>query len=137
MKLQAKGLPDKQTVIYDGDCSFCKTWIARLSRWDRAKVLQFLPLQSNEALEVSGRTGEELGHAIHFVNPDGGMFTGALAVQQALLRTKWKIPAILMGSIPGSMFIAEKVYERVANSRYTLGCDGVTCKTNREEGNDD
>ncbi len=88
-----------------------------------------LALQAPEAQELTGRSRAELEHAMHFVAPTGDMYFGAAAVREALGRSKWKHLASVLASLPGAMFIAERVYRRVAGARYVLGCDGTSCKT--------
>lgn len=127
MTLQARERPESSTVVYDGDCSFCKVWVERLNRWDHEDMLNLLPLQESSAGKLTGRSAEQLGHSMHFVKTDGTMYTGAAAVREALFYTRWKYMVKMLASVPGTMLIAEAIYGRVAESRYIFGCDGVTC----------
>ena len=114
-------------VIYDGLCSFCLRWVERLRRWDRRGLLEFMPLQAPEARDLSGRSTEELVHSMHFVRADGEVFTGAAAVRQALLHTRWRTLTRTISAVPGLMFVAEWVYVRVAANRSRFGCEGESC----------
>jgi len=127
VSMRARETPETPTVVYDGDCSFCKIWVGRLARWDREDSLRLLPLQEGSAERLTGRSAEQLRHSLHFVETDGTMLTGAAAVREALLYTRWKYLVKMLASVPGTMFIAETIYRRVAESRNILGCDGVTC----------
>lgn len=123
---------DKPIVIYDGHCSFCMKWVERLRRWGGHETMQFMPLQDHAAPNVSGRTAEQLNHALHFVDVDGTVTVAAEAVRQALLHTKWAFPARVAGVVPGAMWISEKVYAKVASNRYIFGCNSETCSIDRK-----
>jgi lipase maturation factor 1 len=69
-------------MVYDGDCGFCKLWIARW-REITAGAVDYEPLQ-----EVAARFPEvprsEFEHAVKLIEPDGEVFSGAGAVYRSL-----------------------------------------------------
>ena len=75
-------------MVYDGDCGFCKLWIARW-REITAGAVDYESLQ-----EVAARFPEvpraEFQHAVKFIETDGGVFSGAEAVYRSLGRGGWK-----------------------------------------------
>ncbi len=106
--------PIQPTLIYDGSCGFCRKWVERARRWDRRKVVRILPLQDEDATELTGRPTVSLRQAIHLVRPDGVVFAGAAATREfcRYLPGGWVVRAA--GAIPGVMPVAERVYRYVA-----------------------
>jgi predicted DCC family thiol-disulfide oxidoreductase YuxK len=115
------------TLIYDGACDFCTRWVERVKRWDAGNRIALLTLQDPSALELSGRSTEELMMAMHLVLPDGRVFAGADAARElfAFIPFGWVPRAIFR--IPGAMPVARKAYAMVAGRRYRLGCGGEHC----------
>ncbi len=74
--------PSRPLLIFDGDCGFCRKWIARWKRTTGDRV-QYAPSQ-----EVSGRfpeiPPEAFAWAVQLVTPEGEVFEGAEAVFLAL-----------------------------------------------------
>lgn len=103
-------------LIYDDSCGFCRTWVGRLKRWDRAGVICFLPLQDPAAPALAGRSREALQLAAHFVRPDGGVFSGAEAARELCpyLRLGWLCRAFF--ALPGVPPVAERVYRWIART---------------------
>ena len=46
----------RATVLYDGDCGFCKWSLAKLLAWDRRGALRPLPLQDLSLIHISEPT---------------------------------------------------------------------------------
>lgn len=109
------------TLIYDGDCGFCRRWVGRVRRADRKSAVRYLPLQDAEALALSGRRVEELRQAVHLVRSDGVVFAGAAAVRELL--------AVLAGGrllygilgLPGLMQLSARLYAWVARRYGPVG----------------
>lgn len=114
-------------MIYDGDCPFCIRWIERVRQWQKPGVLAYLPLQDDRAPEISGRSRDQLRHAIHLALPDGRVFHGARAVAELApyLRGGGLLSAIF--EIPGVLPVAERVYAWIARRRYGIGCSSDRC----------
>lgn len=71
-------------VLYDGDCNFCKLWVAR---WQQATAgrVDFLPLQEpSVSFRFPELTRLALEQSVHLVEPDGSVYNGAEAVLRAL-----------------------------------------------------
>ncbi len=79
---QVANPPSKTLMVYDGDCGFCKLWIARW-REITAGAVDYEPLQ-----EAAPRFPEvpraEFEHAVKLIEPDGRVFSGAEAVYRSL-----------------------------------------------------
>ena len=69
-------------MVYDGDCGFCKLWIARW-RETTLGAVEYEPLQ-----EVAARFPEvpraEFARAVKLIETDGRVFSGAEAVYRSL-----------------------------------------------------
>ena len=98
----------------------------RFKKWNRDGV-RLLPLQDPQAVELTGKPKDALLQATHLVRPDGAVFAGASAVGEALAHVSWGW--LLRGAlrIPGSMFVADRVYGWVAVRRQRIGCGGGHC----------
>lgn len=106
----------KGLLIFDGDCGFCRRWIARWQQLTGTRV-EYRPYQELE----SGRTTlppSKLEEAVHYIAPDGSVYRGAHAVFQTLAqapRRGWLLK--LYKWVPGFAKVSEWVYNRVANNR--------------------
>ncbi len=79
---QVANPPAKTLMVYDGDCGFCKLWIARWRETTDGAV-DYEPLQEAAARfpEVPRAAFE---HAVKLIEPDGRVFSGAEAVYRSL-----------------------------------------------------
>ena len=70
------------TLLYDGDCGFCRRWIAKWTRLTAGKV-DYAPYQ--EAISAYPQVTEsQCEEAVQLIMPDGEVFSGARAVFKAL-----------------------------------------------------
>lgn len=123
VSMRASGTP---TIIYDAECVFCCRWAERFRKWNYDDV-RILPLQDPLAVELTGKPKEILAQAMHLVGADGTVFAGAYAVREALAHVSWGWLARGALRIPGSMFVADRVYGWVAVRRQRIGCGGGHC----------
>src|SRR5256885_219022 len=70
--------PQKPLMLFDGDCSFCRRWIMRWQYFARDKI-DFEPYQ-NQADRFPQVAREDFQRAIHLIEPDGTISSGAAAV---------------------------------------------------------
>ena len=76
--------PFKPLVIYDGECAFCCFWIRR---WQQStdQYVDYLPFQDHgTATAFPELTPQLLQTAVHLVETNGSVFSGAEAVFRAL-----------------------------------------------------
>jgi predicted DCC family thiol-disulfide oxidoreductase YuxK/uncharacterized membrane protein YphA (DoxX/SURF4 family) len=113
--------PSKPLMIFDGDCQFCRRWIAR---WKNATgdAVDYIPFQDET---VPGRFPEiprpDFEEAVHLLMPDGSVFRGAEAVFRSLAeggRHRWMLG--FYQRIPPFADLAELLYEEVALHRTAL-----------------
>ncbi len=115
-------------LLYDGDCGFCRRWIARLERWDVRSRIRCVP-----AAERSGVAGlppiseTALQQAMHLVTPDGRVHAGGLAMTAMLPYLPGGSVLRLLFRVPGVQAITNRVYRWVAEHRHDLGSDGPAC----------
>jgi predicted DCC family thiol-disulfide oxidoreductase YuxK len=103
-------------LIYDGNCGFCRRWVARARRLDWHDRVRFLPMQDREAGRVSGRSSHALAQAVHLVRPDGKVFAGAAAVREYFRFVPGGFLVRLGFAIPGATAFAEWVYAWIART---------------------
>ncbi len=103
-------------MIYDGECGFCRMWIARWKKEAGGRVL-FQPFQ-----EVLGQypqlSHDKVVRAVHFIDSEGAVSTGAEAVARMLQNAPHKKHWLwLYRRCPGANAISEWFYERIAQHR--------------------
>ena len=120
-RLRVASPPPKPLLIFDGDCGFCRRWVAR---WRRAtgEALDFLPFQDESAAKKYPEIPRpDFAGTLHLIFPDGSVHTGADAVfrslaaggaQRRLLWCYCKLP-LFAG-------LSEWAYRRVAANRRFL-----------------
>jgi predicted DCC family thiol-disulfide oxidoreductase YuxK len=111
--------PEKPTLVYDGDCSFCRLWIERWRALTGERV-QYAPFQRVSARfpEISP---EAFARAVQLILPGGEVFSAAHAVFRALAFARgcaWML--WVYEHVPGAAFIAEFFYGFVARHRNSL-----------------
>jgi predicted DCC family thiol-disulfide oxidoreductase YuxK len=109
---------DRLTLVYDGECEFCR----RLARWveqrDRRGRITARPNQEPGLIETLGLTREEVTRAAWAVEPGGARFEGAAAINRGLkeLGGGWAAFASLYGVAP-IRWLEDRYYGRVARRR--------------------
>lgn len=74
--------PDKPTMLWDGECHFCRRWIERWQRMTRGHV-QFRTYQ--EALPEFPQVSEDACRkAVQLITTDGRVYSAAHAVFKSL-----------------------------------------------------
>ena len=110
---------DKSILIYDGECSFCIRWVARLKRLTKDQV-DYLP--SEKAYEKFTQIStDEYERSVQFVDLVGNIFEGAEAVFRVLAcvpRFTW--PLWVYYNIPGFALILEWGYRIISKNRKTF-----------------
>jgi predicted DCC family thiol-disulfide oxidoreductase YuxK/uncharacterized membrane protein YphA (DoxX/SURF4 family) len=110
--------PARPLLVFDGDCQFCRRWVAR---WKSAtgEAVDYLPFQD---AAVPARFPEippaDFEEAIHLILPDGSVSRGAEAVFRSLAeggrhRWLWR----LYQKFPPFAEVSETLYEEVALHR--------------------
>ncbi len=106
-------------LVYDGDCAFCRRWIARWRRITGERV-EYGPYQ-----EVAGRFPalplERLKSAVHLIEPDGRVSEAAEAALRSLSYAPgWGWLLWLYEHVAPFAAASESAYRAVARSRSGL-----------------
>ena len=110
----------KPLLVFDGDCGFCRLWIARWRR-HTGDAVEYAPYQ-----EVAARFPEveveRFREAVHLHDPDGRWTHGAEAVFRALSYAPRDGAWLrLSQGVPGFAVASEWLYRRVARNRPVFG----------------
>jgi predicted DCC family thiol-disulfide oxidoreductase YuxK len=110
--------PAKPTMIFDGDCNFCRRWI---SRWQQATAdrIEYVPFQDPSVAERFPELPRELcEQAVQFIDVDGCIYSAAEAVFRAQSVAPWKRwPLWLYQRATGFAPVTESFYDFVARHR--------------------
>jgi predicted DCC family thiol-disulfide oxidoreductase YuxK len=114
--LAPSAAPRRPVLIYDADCAFCRKWVVRLKRWDRADNIELLPLADPRAPALARREVAVLRQAAHVVLPGGAVLAGARAARELcrFVPLGW-IPRVLL-SVPWALAAAERLYQSIART---------------------
>ena len=109
----------KPLLVYDGNCGFCRAWVARWRHVTRDRV-EYAPFQ-----EVASRFPDvplaRFAEAVQLLEPDGRWTRGAEAVFRALAHCPGRgWPLWLYRNVPGFAGASEAVYRFVAGHRPAL-----------------
>ncbi len=107
--------PERPLVLFDGDCGFCRVWIARWRELTGDRV-DYAPSQglASRFPEISK---DEFRRSVQLVLPDGEVVSGARAVATTLHLGGRSWPLGLYERVPGVGPIAEMAYGLVAANR--------------------
>ncbi len=108
--------PSKPMLVYDGDCGFCKLWIARWREITAGRI-DYEPLQ-----EAAARFPEvpraEFEHAVKLIEPNGRVFSSADAVFRSLGEgRRFALSQWCYAHVPGFAAITEASYTFIAAHR--------------------
>jgi predicted DCC family thiol-disulfide oxidoreductase YuxK/uncharacterized membrane protein YphA (DoxX/SURF4 family) len=114
-------------LVFDGDCGFCRRWIARW-QWATGEAVDYLPFQDESVArlfpEIPRQTFEQ---SVQLVLPDGRVFSGAHAVFRTLAlggRERWLVWCYQR--MAPFAWLCELAYKQVAAHRSFLSkMDGL------------
>jgi predicted DCC family thiol-disulfide oxidoreductase YuxK len=112
--------PGRPTLIYDGECGFCREWVDRVRRWDREHRVATVPFQDERRVAAFGITLPALAAAMHLVLPDGRVFAGADAAPELLRLLPGKRWLAWAFRVPGVLPVARRAYAWIARRRRCL-----------------
>jgi len=111
--------PATATLLWDGDCGFCKSWIERWRKTTGGAV-EYRPYQ--EALAEFPQVSEAAcQRAVQLIAPDGQVYSGAHAVFRALAAAgRCRRVLALYEGAPPFRWLADAAYRFVAANRNWL-----------------
>ena len=106
-------------VLYDEDCGFCKWSLDKILRWDRARRLRPVPIQSDEGARLLAGVPRELWlESWHLSDSSGEVRSGgAAAAPLAALLPGGRPLAFLFRTFPRA---TDRAYGWVAGNRDRL-----------------
>ena len=110
----------KPLLIYDGDCAFCKRWVTRWRRLTGEHV-DYAPFQE-VASQFPHVPPQHFEKAVHLIEPDGSVTSGAEAVFRTLAYGGKTVPLWFYRHLPGFHGVSERVYRWVAEHRAHGSC---------------
>lgn len=124
-----KGGEATNIVIYDDQCPLCLSQTRLLRRLDWFQAVRFRGISEPGSTELMpDLRREDLLAAIHCVTKDGKIYRAARCFRFIAMRIPLLVPFALLLWIPGMLWVAEKIYNRIARNRYFLsrffGCSG-------------
>ena len=123
--------PDRDTVIYDGCCRFCRSQVALLRRLSLGREPEFLslhdPLVADRFPELSA---DDLLSQMYVIDPQGVARGGAEAVRYLSRRLPMLWPLAVLLHVPGSLPLWKRLYAFVARHRLWIAgsCDDGACR---------
>jgi predicted DCC family thiol-disulfide oxidoreductase YuxK len=123
--------PDRDTVLYDGQCRFCRGQIAILRRLDLTGRLRFRSFHDPDVGAAFPELDpEDLSREMHVVTTAGRSRAGAEAIRYLSRRLPLLWPLALPLHVPGSLPLWRWLYGVVARNRYRIAgrCDEGTCR---------
>jgi len=116
----AQMTPAEATLLYDGDCGFCRWSADAVLRLDRRRRLRMLALQSEEASGLlPGMSQERRMSSWHLVAADGRVWSGGSAIAPLLRRLPGGRPAAAVAdAFPNG---TDRAYTWVSRHRELLG----------------
>ena len=129
-------LNQKDVVLFDGRCNFCRSQINILRRLDSRKRLEFVSLHDAEvATKYPNLTFAQLMEQMWIVTPTGSQYGGAYAVRYLSRKLPILWPSAPLMHFPFSMPLWCFLYRLIAKYRYRIAgrdCDeGGTCSLHR------
>jgi predicted DCC family thiol-disulfide oxidoreductase YuxK len=122
-KVQVAKPPATPLVLFDGDCQFCRRWIARWKEMTGDAVdYQSFQEAGSRFPEIPR---ENFAEALHFIDADGAVYRGAAAVFRSLATVR--AGGALVSAyqhVPGFAWITEMAYRLIA--RHRMAASSVT-----------
>ncbi len=111
---------ERETLLYDADCGFCRWSLDKILRWDRRDRIRTVPLQSPEADELLGPMDHDRKMSSwHLVDDRGTVYSAGAAAGPILRLLPGGRPlAVIAETFPRT---TNKLYRWVANNRERLG----------------
>ena len=115
---QVASRPVKPLLIYDGDCNFCKFWVARWQR-STAGCVEYIASQDPRVAQQFPELPREIfQNSIQFIETDGRVYSGAEAVFRSLTYSAFRgWPLWIYEHVPGVAPVTEWAYHFVAQRR--------------------
>jgi predicted DCC family thiol-disulfide oxidoreductase YuxK len=117
-RLRVAKIPNRPVILYDGDCRFCTLWIRRW-RQITGDGVDYIPFQDDQVAQLYPEVPRQgLEAAVHFLDIDGVVYSGAEAVFRSLATNPaWGWPLRLYREWPWFAHATERNYAFIARRR--------------------
>ncbi len=119
-------LRHRSTLVYDGDCSFCRRWVARITHRDQSGTFEFVARQTEGLTQRFPKLVEgDFNTGMRLITPDDAVHVGADAAYQILRRLRYWRRIAWLYHVPGIHWFTRTVYAWIAAHRQSLSgqCD--------------
>jgi predicted DCC family thiol-disulfide oxidoreductase YuxK len=123
--------PARDTVLYDGQCRFCRSQIALLRRLDLGGSLHFMSLHDPVVPEFFPELSrDDLLAQMYVIDTAGRARGGAEAVRYLSRKLPLLWPLAVLLHIPGTLPLWQALYRFVARNRMRIAgsCTEGTCR---------
>jgi len=123
--------PERNVVLYDGQCRFCRGQMAMLRRLDWTGRLRLVSLHDpSVAREFPEIPPAELRREMFVVDRGGRAHAGAGGWRLLSRELPLLWPAAILLHLPGSLPVWDWLYRIIARNRYRLAgrCSEGTCR---------
>jgi predicted DCC family thiol-disulfide oxidoreductase YuxK len=113
----------RPVLVYDGQCGFCRDWVARLERWG-LRGMDLVPSQRrNERTDLPLLSDDQVDREMVVVLPDQRVLGGGAAMGEVWSRVpRLRFVAMLL-SLPGISALRDVGYRWVAARRKRDLCE--------------
>ncbi len=111
-------------VFFDGQCSFCLTWVRRFGPFLEPRGFALAPLQDPRVQVLLGLPPEQLLLEMRVLTPEGRQYGGADAFIFLARHVWWGWPLYALAKVPGMRGILRAGYRWVAARRQ---CASAAC----------
>ncbi len=119
------------TLVYDGHCSFCRRWVARIARRDRRGTFEFVARQTEGLIERFPKLAEgDFNTGMRLITPDDVIHVGADAAYQIVRRLRYWQRIAWLYHVPGIHWLTRAGYAWIAANRQSLGGTGQSDSSN-------
>ena len=108
------------TMLYDGECGFCRATRSCLAALDVTRRVRWLPFQSLSE-PPPGLAWDDLERAAYLRAADGRLFEGYYAFRALTVRMPLLMPLAPLMWLPGMGWLGSRVYRWVAENRRRIG----------------
>jgi len=123
--------PARDTVLYDGQCRFCRSQIALLRRLDLSGSLHFTSLHDPAVPDVFPELSrDDLLAQMYVIDTAGRARGGAEAVRYLSRKLPLLWPLAVLLHVPGTLPLWQVLYRFVARHRMRIAgsCTDGTCR---------
>jgi predicted DCC family thiol-disulfide oxidoreductase YuxK len=116
-------MDDEVTVCYDGSCPLCRESVARVQELYRGRRIRWVPYQALSGVDpalADRLASRDLGSALHVIEADGSIRSGAAAVLRIADIVPRLRPFARLGRLPIVNRLVEPMYGLVARHRHRL-----------------